>query len=168
MDDTATVGKMVLDEATAKEVIDVWFNGEPESIDKFIEELHANYEHDYGTVCYAMAAAAVQAARRFNKGDQGGITGFQAGAVMWEFVKRFMHIEGPMRLVQYNDMLYPQYFNKFDQTISVDIWKSLQAKAMENMVKAGNNSSTHPDVLAHWKSIVEGHVPFGYVVQNEE
>jgi hypothetical protein len=157
-----------LDEETAKEVINVWKKGTPESIDKFIQELHENYEHDYGTICHAMAAVAVQAARKFNEGPQGGITGFQAGAVMWEFVKEFMHIDGPMKLVQYNEMLYPQYFSKFDSTISKEIWKSLQAKAMENLVKAGNNESTHPSVIAHWKSIVEGVVPFGYVVADEE
>ncbi len=157
-----------LDEETAKDVIKSWKADLPESIDAFIQELHSKYEHDYGTVCHAMAAVAVQAARKFNDGPQGGITGFQAGAVMWEFIKEFMHLEGPMKLVQYNDMLYPQYFSKFDQTISSDIWKNLQAKAMENLIKAGNNQSTHPNVIAHWKSIVEGIVPFGYVVANEE
>ncbi len=151
-----------------KEAIDSWFAENVESIDDFIKKLDTAYEHDYGTICHAMAAVAVQAARKMNQQEQGGITGFQAGAVMWEFVKRFMHLEGPMKLVQYNDMLYPQYFNKFDSVISTDVWKSLQTKAMENLIKMGNHEHTHPDVIAHWKSIVDGVVPFGYVVQPEE
>ena len=36
---------------------------------------------DYGTVCHAIALSAVA------RTAQGGITGFQAGAVMWEFIK---------------------------------------------------------------------------------
>lgn len=164
-----TFGKIQLDEGTAqtKEVIDVWFKGTPESIDTFIEELHTNYDHDYGTVVYAMAAVALQAARKFNNGDQGGITGFQAGCVMWEFVKRFMHLKGPLKLVQYENMLYPQYFNKFDQTISEDTWKWLKVEAMQKLIDSGNHEHTHPDVVAHWKSIVDGVVPFGYVVAQE-
>ncbi len=160
--------KIQLSEETAKDIIDSWFAEPITSVDEFIKKLNDQYEHDYGTVCHAMAAVAVQAAKAFNDSEQGGITGFQAGAVMWEFIKRFMHLEGPMRLVQYNDMLYPQYFEKFDTTISEDIWKGLQAKAMENLIKSGNNESTHPNVINHWKSIVEGVVPFGYVVKKED
>ena len=104
--------KIQLSEETAKNIIDSWFAEPATSIDEFIKKLNDQYEHDYGTVCHAMAAVAVQAAKAFNDSEQGGITGFQAGAVMWEFIKRFMHLEGPMRLVQYNDMLYPQYFEK--------------------------------------------------------
>jgi hypothetical protein len=160
--------RITLDEATAKDVFDVWYKGEPESIDKFIEELHANYNHDYGTICHAMSAVAVQAARKFNKGDQGGITGFQAGAVMWEFIKKFMHLEGPMKLVQYENMLYPQYFSKFDQVISTDVWKYLQEQAAKKIQEHLEDKNVHPDVLIHWQKIVDGHVPFGYVVQNDE
>ena len=150
---------------TDKDVIKSWYEQDIESVDAFIEKLNTEYNHDYGTICHAIAAVAVQAAKQMNKQSQGGITGFQAGAVMWEFVKHWMHLEGPMRLVQYDHMLYPQYFEKFDQVISPDIWKNLQTKAMENLIKAGNGDMVHENVVAHWKSIVNGVVPFGYVVQ---
>ena len=151
-----------------KELIQSWYTQEVESLDEFIKKLDTEYEHDYGSICHAIAAVAVQAARKMDRQpNNGGITGFQAGCIMWEFIKNWMHLEGPMRLVQYNDMLYPQYFDKFDTVLSPDIWKTLQAKAMEQLIKSGNGEMAHPNVVAHWKSIVEGVVPFGYVVQSD-
>ena len=38
---------------------------------------------------------------------------------------------------------------------------------MEQLIKSGNGEMAHPNVVAHWKSIVEGVVPFGYVVQSD-
>jgi hypothetical protein len=151
-----------------KDLIQNWYNEEVESIDAFIDKLNTAYEHDYGTICHALAAVAVQAAKKMNRQDSGGITGFQAGAVMWEFVRNWMHLEGPMKLVDYNNMLYPQYFSSFDTVINEDIWKYLQTKAQENLDKHLDSTSVSADVLRHWNSIVAGVVPFGYVVQKGE
>ena len=58
---------------------------------------------DYGTVCHAIALSAVATAWAANKTAQGGITGFQAGAVMWEFIKNWSYSSNKtgMRLVDY-------------------------------------------------------------------
>lgn len=151
-----------------RDLIQSWYNNEVESIDALIEELGNKYDHDYGTICHALAAVAVQAAKKMNKQPQGGITGFQAGAVMWEFVRHWMHLEGPMKLVDYNNMLYPQYFSSFDTVIDEEVWKYIQDKAKENLEKHLDSSNVSADVLRHWNSIVAGIVPFGYVVQKEQ
>lgn len=144
-----------------------WYSQETPSIDALIEKLNTEYEHDYGTICHAIAAVAVQAARKMNAQSQGGITGFQVGAVMWEFIRQWMNIEGPLRLVKYNNMLYPQNFEQFDTKLSRDVWQLLQEEA-ERLMTESNPELVHKDVYAHWAGIVEGVVPFGYVVDNQE
>ena len=61
-----------------------------EELPAFIQEL-MEHDHDYGTVCHAIALSAVATAWAANKTAQGGITGFQAGAVMWEFIKNWSY-----------------------------------------------------------------------------
>lgn len=129
-----------------------------ERLPEFIRKLTQDYEHDYGTICHACAAAAIAAAQAVNHSDQGGITGFQAGCIMWEFIKRWMHIDCPARLQKYDDLLYPQYAEKF-VAISAETWDWLQKQAAEKI--AENNALAHPDVLAHWQTIVDGTIPFG-------
>lgn len=60
-------------------------------------------------------------------------------------------------------MLYPQYYDKFQKTLSSKTWEWLQQKAKENLESRG---IVHPDVKKHWEEIVEGIVPFGYIVEN--
>jgi len=82
---------------------------------------------------------------------------------MWEFLRHFNHIEGPARLVQYDDMLYPQYDRKFT-AITADTWKWLQEQAAKRISERGDDN-VHPNVLAHWKRIAAGKVPFGMAVE---
>jgi hypothetical protein len=95
-----------------------------------------------------------------NSTPQGGITGFQAGCIMWQFIRHWMHIEGPVRLMQYEDMLYPQYEEKF-RTIDANTWEELQKQARK---KIEEHPDAHADVLAHWKKVAQGSIPFGYSI----
>jgi len=138
-----------------------------ESMDQLktlIEEIEA-YEHDYGTIVVGCFAAMLGAFNVVNRGPSGGITGFQAGCLGWEAIKEFMSLtkDAPVRLVDFANMLYPQYADKFDRSISKETWKYLQEKAVENLAK--ENQSAHPNVVNHWKSISMGNVPFGYSVK---
>lgn len=137
-----------------------------ETLPAFLQDL-ASYGHDYGTICHALGAAAVAAANAMNHAPCGGITGFQAGFVMWGFVRHWKHESNKcgMRLVDYDNMLYPQYESKFvAKTITPSVWKAIQEQAQANL---DNEYSAHPDVIAHWKSIVRGKVPFGYKVRED-
>ena len=152
-----------------------------ETLFEFMERVMDGYTHDYGTVCHAIAACAVAAAWAANRmdGSQGGITGFQSGAVMWEFIGHWsIDFDGPAKLINFKNMLYPQYRHKFDdRTISAETWKYLQEEAakllIENPSKVigeGKDSIEipAPGVRAHWKSIVDGVVPFGWSVTPEK
>ena len=106
----------------------------------------------------------IATAKYIDRSDVGGITGFQASFIGWEMIKEFFHESKiGMRLVDYEDMLYPQYEEKFKKIISKDIWESLQKQAEINLKESPD---AHPKVIKHWKSIVEGKVPFGYKVKD--
>ena len=138
----------------------------PDDFPEFFRELTEDYEHDYGTVCHAMAAIGLAAMWAFNKseGARGGITGFQAGCVMWQVI-RHMNYESNkcgLRLLDMDDLLYPQYEHKFT-AISKDTWDAVKKEAQNRLLERGN---AHPDVVAHWESIVNGKVPFGLRIED--
>ena len=66
-----------------------------------------------------------------------------------------------MKIVDYDEMLYPQYEYKYQRTMRRDIFDALQKTAKKRLEES---EYAHPDVIKHWKSIVDGNVPFGYVV----
>ena len=137
-----------------------------ETLPFFLKELTTGYQHDYGTICHAMAAAAVAAASAIDASPEGGITGFQSGAVMWEFIRSWSGKEGPLRLIEFEHMLYPQYEDRFvGRTISKGTWTYIQTKARELL--AGDLAHVHPDIILHWTNIVGGMAPFGYSVTAE-
>ena len=148
-----------------KDLIESWYKERPEDINAFISKLHTDYVHDYGTICHAIAASAIAAAWKCDSGPQGGITGFQAGAVMWEFIRHWQSWEGPLRLLNYENMLDPQCENKFNKVIDSTTWKWIQDKARESLA---SSEHAHPNVKAHWESIITGVVPFGYIISDTD
>lgn len=146
-----------------------WFEqtSKIETIDQlteFINHVISDYDHDYGTVCHAIGAAAVAAA--WYGANVQGITGFQASFVMWDFIKYWIkkHNECGLKLVDYDDFLYPQYQYKFDKTISKDVWMRIQKTAKNNLE---SNEVACPEVRNHWMNIACGIVPFGYKLEDD-
>lgn len=138
-----------------------------EALDKFITKLTTEYNHDYGTICHAVAAAALAAAHVVDASPQGGITGFQASCIMWEFIRNWdsgIYQGAPLRMVNYRDLLYPQYEYRFTE-ISQEIWEWVQEKAKNEL---RNTKSVCDNVKNHWKTIANGTVPFGLRVKQED
>lgn len=139
-----------------------------ESLEMFNElykELFTEMDHDYGTVCHAVGALALAAA---NLGASiEGITGFQAGFVMRDFIRQwnFSSNKSGLRIIDYDDMLYPQYNSKFDKVISPKTWDNLRKEAEKRLKEKGFACE---NVRKHWQSIVDGQVPFGYTVSDKE
>ena len=137
----------------------------PDTLMEFINHVMNDYLHDYGTMCHAIAACAVAAAWAANncEGSRGGITGFQAGFVMWDFIRHWIYRYNKcgLRMIDFDNMLYPQNEYKFDKTITKNIWEVLQKQATEKLKDCDH---CHDDVVQHWRSIVCGHVPFNYRV----
>ena len=185
----------------------------------------------YGTICIAVVTAALGAASAVDHSPSGGITGFQAGAIMWEFLRQWNYSSNKtgLKIVDYDHMLYPQYDENFAKTISKDTFEALQKeaaikiqgdldneakykadvieyqkalkvfvdkhddyyidpskydkigmgtgdewKAQEEKEKAGFEFAPtkpwyeKPHCVTHWQSIVNGRVPFGYVVNDDK
>ena len=135
-----------------------------EDLVSFLEYVKDNCNTGYGTAPRSMAQASLAVA--WYLADVFGITGFQAGFVMWDFIRdwNYSHNECGMKIVNYDDMLYPQHDDKFDKTISSNTWSALQTQAKKNLEET---TYAHPAVLAHWQSIVDGVVPFGYTVKDD-
>jgi len=131
----------------------------------FINHVMNDYVHDYGTLCHAVSACAVAAAWAANssEGARGGITGFQASFVMWDFIRYWLHSHNKcgLMMIDFDNMLYPQYEYRFDKTIPKDVWELLQKQAAEKLKDLDGCSDRVAD---HWRSIVNGNVPFGYRV----
>ena len=129
----------------------------------YIQNIRDNYDIGYDTAPRAIAQAAL--ATSYYLADMFGITGFQAGFVMWDFIKdwSFRGNKCGLKIVNYDDMLYPQYNHKFQKTISKDTFEALQKVAENNLKKGGY---ARPNVIKHWKSIIDGNVPFGYIIED--
>lgn len=154
---------------------EVWFKQAKEqtleTLPDFINHVMNDYYHDYGTVCHAISACAIAAAYAADNSDSGGITGFQAGCIMWDFIHQWMYSGNKcgMRIVDYDNMLYPQYGYKYEKTISSGTWQSIQKEAKKNLddYHSGVDHCVAQPVLDHWQSIVDGEIPFGYTISDE-
>lgn len=159
-----------LSEEKDRETIDAWYERAnkvrtPEELGAFVQELVGEYRHDYGTVVHACAAAAVAAGHAVSGSNAGGgITGFQAGCVMWSFLSKWLHEDGPMRLVKYEEMLYPQYEESFQKTITTETATWLREQAQKKLAEFPEVG--HSQVRSHLERVAEGHVPFGYTVRD--
>lgn len=163
-------GVRVLDEEKDRGVIDAWYSlaadQRMETLPEFLRGLLERYEHDYGTICHAVAAGAVGTVHAMNREPDGGLTGFQMNYVMWQFIRQTMKQGNKtgMALVDYDNMLYPQYEDRFDKVISLRTFTNLQEEAKYLL---RNRTDVHPEVRLHWESIVTGKVPFGYRIKED-
>jgi hypothetical protein len=112
-------------------------------------------QHDYGTCVYAMSMSALAAF--YYVSHKLGVTGFQAGCADMDFIKRTRGMEGGFRILNYGDLLYPQYCNRdhfpdhVDLLANPDIRKGLREKARERLAE---KTHAHPNVKAHWERLV--------------
>jgi hypothetical protein len=135
-------------------------NATIDTLPNFLRELSEDYSHDYGTICHAMAVAAVAGASALDNSKQGGISGFQAGAVMWEFIRSWNYTNNKvgLRLVNYDDMLYPQYEQKYEKTISSAVWANLKKVAAEEIAKADVEYAKYLDKLEQYNKDIAAFV----------
>jgi hypothetical protein len=136
------------------------------SLPQFLSDLTTKYEHDYGTICHAMTFAALAAMYAVNHSSQGGVTGFQAGCIMWGVIREWSYSSNKtgMKLINYDEFLYPQHGPRAQKTFSRGTWEALKKEAADKL-KQSNQAIVSPNVWQHWESIVAGCTPFGYTVE---
>lgn len=141
-----------------------------ETLPVFINHLMNDYTHDYGTICHALTAGGIATMWAMNEHKQGGITGFQAGAIMWEFLLHWNYGSNKtgLKIVDYDNFLYPQYADKFAKTITKSTWEAIKKEALIKLDDIENGGSLPAEsVYNHWVSIVNDEIPFGYKIKNE-
>lgn len=138
-----------------------------EDLDNLLNEVINCKELDYGKIVYAMSACMNATLNYINRSGHCGITGFQAGCIGWEMVRKYLVScnKCGLKLVDYDDMLYPQHKYKFEKTISKNVWDALQEQAKKNL--QDKERDPHPRVHKHWEKIAKGKVPFGYKVKED-
>lgn len=140
-----------------------------ETLPEFIRHLTEDYNHDYGTICHAITAGCIATGWAINSTPGGGITGFQAGAIMWKFIREwnYKHNQLGLRLIDYDNILYPQYADKFKNTLTQDHWTKIQ-EAAKAKLQDNEEDKVHSNVWNHWKSIADDNLPFDFTIKNDD
>lgn len=109
-------------------------------------------EHHYGTCVYAMSLGA-EATFNYVSAVL-GCTGFQASCADLDFLKRTRHMKHGFQILNYENLLYPQYADKFPTRAQVikDNIDEL-GKAAEEMLS--DPARAHPEVRRWWEDLVD-------------
>lgn len=137
-----------------------------ESLPAFIEKMMNQYGHDYRTVCHAIAACTLATLDVTAK--EMGITGFQYSMIKLLVLRQafYPYTETALKIVNYDDMLYPQFQYKFEKVISRDTFDCIRKQAIKEMQER-NPYNVAREVWDHWTNIVCGIPPFGYTVEED-
>ena len=124
-----------------------------DTLPEFLRALTEDYGHDYGTICHAIAAGSIATARAMD----GGITGFQASAIMWQFIREWNYSNNKtgLKIVDYDNFLYPQYAERHGKTISSSTWAALQKEARLNIEKAKIKYKEYLESLVEYDTDIE-------------
>jgi hypothetical protein len=156
-----------------KNMIESWYKKAkevtPKTLPQFIEEL-TSQKHSYDSITHAVVAGAIAGAYSIENSKVGRITGFQASFIDIYFIKEWGVRSSPFGIIQYKDLLYPQYDYKF-KTIPKHIFKEIQEKAKQ-MIKEDDNQENnmlkfHKKLRKHLESIIEGNIPFGLEIEKD-
>lgn len=122
---------------------------------------------DYGTAVWAVCAGMKATFNFLNEGIN--LTGFQVGFVAWDMLFEYM-LHGNKtgaRVVDYDNLLYPQNGYKFEKVISRETFEAVQKEAVR-LLKEVPAERVNPKVKEHWEKIVNGELPFGFELEKDE
>lgn len=137
-----------------------------DELQKFADHLFEDYEHDYGTSLMAVSALVTAAA--WYGTNVMGLTALQATFIKWNFMANFefQNNKCGLKLMDFDNMLYPWFDYKFDNVIPEERFKKLQEQAKLKM-DSTDKDSVNEEVWNHWESIVNGQVPFGWRLEEK-
>lgn len=120
----------------------------------FINEM-ISIGNSYNTAPYSMALSAY-AVFMYVAGKL-GVTGFQASWADMQFLKRTRNLEDGFSIIDYSNLLYPQYKDNFEKYSFDNLLREnlphLKERAKKLLEEKGGY--THENVIKHWKMIVE-------------
>jgi len=119
-------------------------------LNKIIAQI-VNREHDYGTCVYAMSIAAT--ATFYYVSHKLGVTGAQARCADLNILNRMRRFKHGFRILNFDDLLYPNSLDKFDQSSGDDIIENAEWLKGEAIKLLKDHPDSHPNVIAHWKRL---------------
>lgn len=133
------------------------------TLHEFIRHLTKDYLHDDETMCHAMVAAGLAAMKAVAGSRR--LTGEQAAFIMWTFIYKWMYPnnQAGMALLNYDNLLFPEFEKQFDKTIPKNCFEKLQEQAKDLLGEEGINE----EMREHLQSIVDGIPPFGLKIAKE-
>lgn len=139
-----------------------------EQLLEVIDSIVNKQDHDYGTIAVGTFQAMMATFNYVNRSPNGGITGFQAIFLGWAFVDEFMLScrNKPKKIINYGDLLYPKYGNKFEKVISKETHEWLIKEAKKHL--EDDSIHAHEDVIKHWQNVANGEIPFGFTLEKED
>lgn len=130
----------------------------PKSLSELTDIIESlkNRSHDYNTCVYAMSIAATAAF--YYIANYLGVTGFQASCADLDVLRRTRGYEYGFQIIDYKDLLYPQYTDKLTITPeSLLSDESVRSKIVEEAKKLLSERTEHaaPRVVRHWENLIE-------------
>lgn len=125
-----------------------------------IKEVEQRYNVGYGTAPRSVAQATIATFEYLS--NEMGLTGFQAACALWDVIHdiKYPNNKAGLKLINYDDMLYPQYEDDFKgMNITRETMDALQKEAKRLLKEA--KGCVAEGVRKHWKSLAKGKVPFG-------
>lgn len=111
--------------------------------------------HDYGTCVYAMSMAATAAF--YYVSHKLGVTGFQASCADMDILRRTRNLKYGHRIIDYNDLLYPQYWDDERTPIFQALMREPESRerfAGEARKLLDGNGNAATAVKEHWQRLV--------------
>lgn len=164
--------KRTIDEEKDLDLILDWYKQaemvtSPEGVKELSERLLSGFNHDLGSMCHAAAAAAYASIKAVDSSEQsiknGGFTDFQRNMIMWMVVQQITGVtEEPMRIMRFGELLKPGGWHNFNV---------LSRTTMAWLFENANEMLKHTDGLTkeelkHLRSIADGKVPKGFVLES--
>ena len=135
-----------------------------EDLGDFIDKMMSE-EHDYESYVHAIAACCVATMQACGT----ELTGYQAS-----WIPLLFHLEvigsgsiSGIKILNYDDMLYPQNEDKFKVIISKKVMESLKEEAKRKLEEHADHMNRYvsPKVLKHWIKLATGEPPYGLEVE---
>jgi hypothetical protein len=134
-----------------------------ERLPEFIRRMLISKPDQDEGILHALVAGALATVVAMSKAYGKPMDEANAEKLMYRFIARWRGINGPIRLLRFEHMLYPMLKANFASNISSDTWGWLQEAAARKLLKAKNPKA---EWRWHWQKIAqEKEVPFGWKVE---
>ena len=124
-----------------------------QELTSYIEELKEKYNTSYNDAVYGPALAAIAA---FNyTASQMGLSGSQASYSEMLFLEKLRKIKHGFRILNYDNLLYPQYLKDFNLSAEILIRKNLDELKKVAKEELEKRPYAAQAVRDHWTYITE-------------